>query len=110
MNCVFLLRSGFIPRLVRSEISFFLNIIESIAGLISNASLALKYVSSLFDSNASRGRLIVSEPSLIDVPICFSSALSIPLVEQEPFENMTLPPMEIIVESTSEIYDIFHFS
>ena len=40
---------------------------------MSNASLALKYVSSLLDSNASRGRLIVKEPSLIDVPRFFSS-------------------------------------
>ena len=88
----FLLRSGFIPRLVRSEISFFLNTIESMAGFMSKASLALKYVSSLFDSNARRGRLIVSEPSLIDVPICFSSAFNIALVEQAPFENIIFPP------------------
>ena len=105
-----MLRSGFIPRLVRSEISFFLITIESIAGLISKASLALKYVSSLFDSNASRGRLIVSEPSLIDVPICFSSSFNIAFVEQDPFENITLPPREIIVDKASDTSDIFPFS
>ena len=107
---MFLLRSGFIPRLVRSEISFFLNTIESIAGLISKASLALKYVSSLFDSNARRGRLIVKEPSLIEVPICFSSAFSIALVERVPFEKITFPPLEIIVESALDTSVIFPIS
>jgi len=95
---------------VRSEISFFLIIIESIAGLMSKASLALKYVSSLLDSNASRGRLIVKEPSLIDVPIFFSPYFCIAFVVQETYEHITLPPREIIVESMSETSEIFPFS
>ena len=77
---------------------------------MSNASLALKYVSSLLDSNASRGRLIVKEPSLIDVPRFFSSYFCIAFVVQDPFENITLPPREIIVESISDTSVIFPFS
>ena len=97
------------PRLVRSEISFFLITIESIAGLISKASLALKYVSSLFDSNARRGRLIVTEPNVIEVVEVFSSIL-IPVVEHTPFENMTLPPMEITSDNIFDTLEMIPLS
>jgi hypothetical protein len=48
---------------------------EERAGFINNANLALKYVSSLFDSNASRGKLIDNDWNLIDAaPVFFVSA------------------------------------
>ena len=61
MYCVLFARIGFNPRLVRSEISFFLSDIAASAGFIKSARRALKYVSSLFDSNASLGMLIESD-------------------------------------------------
>ncbi len=58
MNCVFSASIGFIPRLIKSD-TFFLRVaIAAIAGFISNTSLARKYVSSLLDSSARRGRLM----------------------------------------------------
>ena len=58
MYCVFPASIGLRPLLIKSAISFFLKDIEESAGFINKANLALKYVSSLFDSNARRGRLI----------------------------------------------------
>ena len=99
------------PLLVRSEISFFLIAIEANAGFINNASLALKYVSSLFDSNASLGRLIETDSKFIDSgPTDFAEPLLTPELEVCPFANTTFPPSEIISATASEISDTFPLS
>ena len=105
MYCVFFASIGFTPRLVRSAISFLRNDIAAIVGFISNASLALKYVSSLFDSKASLGRFIVTEPRLIVV--VFASLICTPCVDMILFDNKILPPNEIISDSSSETSVIF---
>ena len=109
INCVLFARIGFIPRRVRSDISFFRSAIEEITGFINNANLARKYVSSLFDSNASRGRLIVTEPNVIDVVEVFSCVF-IPFVEHDPLEKMIFPPTEMISDKIFEILETFPFS
>ena len=63
----------------------------------------------MFDSNASRGRLIVIEPKVIDVVEVFPCGF-IPFVEHDPFEKITLPPIEIICDKTPETFATFPFS
>ena len=94
-------RTGFMPSLTRSEIFFLRTAIEDKAGLINKASLALKKVSSLFDSNAKRGTLIESEHKWSEVPFIFFECM-IPFCDTLCFENIILPPRVIISDSVSE--------
>ena len=96
-------RIGLNPRLVRSDTFFLLRDIAASAGFIKSASRALKYVSSLFDSNASLGRFIDSDCNFIDEGLVASfSERRNPLLDLIPLEKMITPHSSIISERISE--------
>ena len=94
MYCVLRASIGLRPRRVRSDISFLRCDMASRAGGMSRARRALKYVSSLFDSMARRGRFSETDWRLIDGGEPAAARCDRPALDEAPAASMTRPPSE----------------